>query len=504
MVEVWRVQQWLERLAEAVSNNITLSLVILVLYIFYFFKLNGNRSRNLNLPPSPPKLPIIGNLHQLGDHPHRSFRDLSRKYGPMMLLHLGHAKTLIVSSPDIAREITTTHDTVFASRPFLTAARMFMYGCTDLTFAPYGDYWKQVKKVYAQELFSVNKVNSFRHIREEEMALMIEKISSSCLLQTPADLTSLIRNAANNLTCRCGIGIKRDGNSRFGEVAKEVVIELGAFAYGDIFPSLRWMDVLTGFRRRKLFKKVDSYLKQLIQDRVNQSKADEEEKDILDHLLQAQKDNKLGIDNIKALLINVFLGGDDAATTSEWAIAELFNKPSAMKKAQEEVRRVVGAKAKVHEEDIHQMEYLKLVVKETLRLHAPSPLLLPRYTSVGANVKGYDIPPNTTVLINVWAFQTDPEMWDNPEEFIPERFSNGGFDYKSSQNYQYLPFGSGRRSCPAISFALAIIEPVLANLLFHFDWKLPSDLKEFDMTEEFGSFVTKKTPIQLVPVFRPS
>ncbi|KAF6146233.1 hypothetical protein GIB67_011705 [Kingdonia uniflora] len=172
---------------------------------------------------------------------------------------------------------------------------MFMYRCTDLTFVPYRNYWKQVKKVYAQELFSVNKVNSFRHISEEEMALMIEKITSSCLLQTPADLTSLIHNATNNLTCRCGIGIKRDGNSRFGEVAKVVVIELGAFTYRDIFPSLWWMDVPTCFRRRRLFKKVDSYLKQLIHDRVYQSKADEEEKDILYHLLQAQKGKKFDL-----------------------------------------------------------------------------------------------------------------------------------------------------------------------------------------------------------------
>lgn len=198
----------------------------------------------------------------------------------------------------------------------------------------------------------------------------------------------------------------------------------------------------------------------------------------------------------------MFVGGTDStSTTMEWAMAELVKHPSTMKKAQEEVRRVVGKKLKVEASDTNQMEYLKCVIKESLRLHAPAPLLVHRETSSSVKMGGYEIPAKTRVFANAWAIQRDPKLWDNPEEFIPERFYNNPVNFMG-EDFHYIPFGAGRRGCPGTLFGVTSAEGVVANLLYWFDWKLPGDTvgEDLDMTETFGLTVFKKIPLYLVPV----
>ncbi|MED6137237.1 hypothetical protein PIB30_063225 [Stylosanthes scabra] len=157
-----------------------------------------------------------------------------------------------------------------------------------------------------------------------------------------------------------------------------------------------------------------------------------------------------------------------------------------MKKAQEEVRKVVGRKSKVEENDVNQMNYLNCVIKETLRLHPPVPLLIPRQTTSSVKLKSFDIPLKTKVFINAWAIQKDPELWEDPEEFIPERFEKNQVDVRGL-DFKLIPFGIGRRGCPGISFGLVSTEYVLANLLYWFDWKLHGqDACSIDMSEMCG------------------
>lgn len=200
---------------------------------------------------------------------------------------------------------------------------------------------------------------------------------------------------------------------------------------------------------------------------------------------------------------DIFLAGvDTSANTVVWAMAELARNPRAMKKAQDEVRNRIGKKGRVTEADINKLEYLKLIIKETLRLHPPAPLLLPRETMSHFKVNGYDIYPKTLMQVNVWAIGRDPNCWRKPEEFFPERFIDSCFDYKG-QNFEYLPFGAGRRSCPGIYMGLITSELALANLLYCFDWKLPDGMKEegLNMDETAGQTLTvaKKTPLSLKP-----
>ncbi|XLT48831.1 phenylacetaldehyde oxime monooxygenase CYP71AN24-like [Arachis hypogaea] len=195
-------------------------------------------------------------------------------------------------------------------------------------------------------------------------------------------------------------------------------------------------------------------------------------------------------------------GGDTVSSIIEWAFAELANNPKVMKKVQEEVRRIVGGKSMIEENDINQMKYMKCVIKEALRLHPPGPLLIPRETVNSVEIKGYHIPKKVTVYINLYAIHRDPKLWDNAEEFIPERFEgNQQVDYKV-KDFQLIPFGIGRRGCPGISFGVASVEYMMANLLYWFDWKVPNNNNNgalIDMSEMSGLNVTKKQPLYLKP-----
>ncbi|PPD68716.1 hypothetical protein GOBAR_DD34402 [Gossypium barbadense] len=350
------------------SNPLFVSLILLFTLLIW---LKLAKRKHLNLPPSPPKLPIIGNIHQLGKLPHRSLRDLSRNYGSLLLLHLGCNLTLLVSSADMVREILKDHDVVFSDRPSSTATNILFYGCRDIGFAPYGEYWRQLKKLSVVELLSHRRVHSFQFVRDEEVGLLINKIRRACLKGDSINLSEMLMLIIKEHTT-----LKTD-------------------------------------------------------DQVSN-------KDFISTIMQLQKDGMLEIDltNIKAILL-----------------------------VQEEVRNVVGNKCKVDMEDINKMKYLKCVLKETLRLHPTVPLLIPRQTSASVELGGYHIPSNITILINAWAIQRDPKWWENPEEFIPERFENSSIDF-NGQDVQFIPFGFGRRNCPGMPFAVTVIEYVMANLLY--------------------------------------
>jgi len=196
-------------------------------------------------------------------------------------------------------------------------------------------------------------------------------------------------------------------------------------------------------------------------------------------------------------------GSKTSAITLQWAMSELIRNPKAMKKAQAEVRSILNGKPKVTEDDLGEMKYLKLVIKETLRLHPPAPLLIPRESMESCKILGYDVPKGTTVLVNAWAIGRDPRYWEDADEFKPERFESISVDFRGT-DFEYIPFGAGRRICPGIPFAQANMELVLAALLYHFDWKVASGMKpsELDMAEEMGLTIRRKNSLLLYPVVR--
>ncbi|KAF5746536.1 hypothetical protein HS088_TW06G00707 [Tripterygium wilfordii] len=474
------------------------------------------RGKN-QLPPSPPKLPILGNLLQLGALPHQSLWQLSKKYGPVMSVKLGYLPAVIISSADAAREVLKTHDLACCSRPPFVGAGRLTYNYSDMAFAPYGDYWRQLRKICVLELFSLKRVRSFQSIREEEVAALMNSIFQSATSSTPVDLNQKLFSLTASIIFRIAFGRSFKGSTlhhdKFHEMVHEMEAIMGGFSAEEYFPYVGWIiDRLTGRKAwiDRVFHKMDSFFEQVIEDRIESGSAEKDQEDIVDSMLRLQRDQteqwtiSLTRESIKGVLLNVFLAGiDTGALTVIWAIAELIRKPELMRKAQGEVRNYIGNKGRVSEGDTENLPYLNMIIKETLRLHPPAPLMLPREVMSHFKINDYNIYPKTFLQVNAWGIGRDPNYWKDPEEFIPERFEDGSIDFKG-QNFEFLPFGAGRRICPGINMGTTTVELALANLLYCFDWKLPNGLEEeaLNMEESVGRSLTvsKKTGLTLVPV----
>jgi cytochrome P450 len=193
-------------------------------------------------------------------------------------------------------------------------------------------------------------------------------------------------------------------------------------------------------------------------------------------------------------------GSDTSSNTIEFALAEMMNNPEVLMKVQEELEDVVGKDNLVEESHIHKLPYLHAVMKETLRLHPALPLLVPHCPSETTNVGGYTIPKGSRVFVNVWAIHRDPSIWEKPLEFDPTRFLDGKWDY-SGNDFNYFPFGSGRRICAGIAMAERTVLYFIATLVHLFDWTIPQG-ENLEVSEKFGIVLKKKTPLLAIPTPR--
>ncbi|XP_050218060.1 desmethyl-deoxy-podophyllotoxin synthase-like [Mercurialis annua] len=489
---------------------ILLTFFLFMFMVFRIWKKSKISNSIPNLPPGPWKLPIIGSMHHLaGSLPHRRLRDLANKYGPLMHLQLGELSNIVVSSPEIAKQVMKTHDVIFANRPPLVTASVITYNNKDIIFAPYGEYWRQMRKICMLELLTARRVQSFRSIREEEVSKLMRSLSSSAA-GSPINFGKMFSAVSYSIISRAAVGKIWKGEEILIPIAKKVAEAAGGFALADLYPSIKLLHWLsrTVPRLKKLHQLADNIYQSIIDDHRSKRAAAipgaYDEEDFVDVLLNCQEQGNLDIpitdDNIKAILVDIFNAGIDTSTTAvEWTMSELLKDPRVMRKTQEEVRKVFATEGNVHEDRLHELNYLKLVVKESLRLHPPAPLLLPRECIESCVISGYDIPVKSKVIVNAWAIGRDPEYWPEPERFYPERFQDCSVDYKGT-DFEFLPFGAGRRVCPGLLFGIANVEFPLAQLLYHFDWKLPNGVEPetLDMDEVFGSVVKRKNDLHLL------
>ncbi|PIA43346.1 hypothetical protein AQUCO_01900015v1, partial [Aquilegia coerulea] len=444
---------------------LTFTLVIFLFIVVKQFRSGVLNKKAINIPPGPWKLPVIGHLHHLLGHlPHHTLKDLAKKHGPLMFLQLGEVSSITASTPRVAKEILKVNDLIFADRATQFSGKITTYGGIGLILSPYGGHWRQLRKICILELLSAKKVQSFLSIRDEEVANLVETISST--VGSPVNLTQKIFSLTNEITCRAAFGEKCKEKETFMTLMKELVKLFNGFEIVDLFPSFKFLHMIT---------------------------------DLIDVLLRLEEDNELEfpIENncIKALILEIFIAGSDTSSVVlEWAFSEIVKHPRIMEKAQSEVRQVLHGKTKVGQSDINELKYLKLIIKETLRLHPPAPLLTPRESRERCEINGYEIPKGTKVIVNAWALGRDAE------NFKPERFEGRSVDYKGT-NYEYIPFGAGKRICPGMSFGVANIELPLAQLLYHFDWKLPNGVKseDLEMTEIYRGTVGRKYNLYLTP-----
>ncbi|WMV49357.1 hypothetical protein MTR67_042742 [Solanum verrucosum] len=420
----------------------------------------SKRGKGPNLPPGPRKLPLIGNLHQLmGSLPHHTLRDMANEYGPIMHLRFGEGPTVI------AKEAMKTHDLVFADRPKILVADIIGY--------------------IALRLHSL--LMSFESLRQEEVKDLIKTISLNPA-GTTINLSQMIFTLTNNIIARAAFGRKLENQDEFIATLRKIVDLAGGFDLPDTFPSLKFLHPLTGAKAamEKIHHQIDKILESVLQEHKAAGKLtiDREDnmhkEDLVDVLLRVQESGDLEVpittDTIKAVILETFIAGINTSSTAlEWAMAELMKNPQVMEQAQAEVRQAFKGKSMITESEVQQLDYLRLVVKETLRLHAPVPLLVPRVARQRCELGGYEIQANTRLMVNAWALCRDPRYWENAECFEPERHWNSTLDFKGN-NFEFIPFGARRRACPGILFGISNLELPLAQLLFHFDWKLPNGI----------------------------
>ncbi|XP_051133576.1 salviol synthase-like [Andrographis paniculata] len=495
--------------------DFSLSFITIISFFFLamFFRVitRPKPDSNTNLPPGPRKLPMIGNLHQLiasSKLPHQVLSDLAKKYGPVMHLQLGEISAVVISSPEAAKEILKTHELKFFNRPVTIASEIVLYNHNDLIMSPYGEYWRQMRKFFTVELLSAKRVQSFRALREQEFTNLCEWIASKEGLSI--NLTEKIEFATCDIVMQASLGEKTEELSKFTHIANESAeLSSGFNMLADFYPSIGFFRQFSPIKWKleKQHKAADRILEKIINEHRSSTKDERKRKqheDFAEDLLKFNDSgNQIQITdtNIKAVLMNVFTAGiETSSMTTNWIMVDMLRNPRVFKKAQDEVRMVFKDKGFVDESCFDELKYLKLVVKEGLRLHPGLSILFPRESTEECEVFGYKIPPKTRVLVNAWAIGKDPKYWKEPDSFIPERFLDNSVDYKVN-NFEYLPFGAGRRVCPGISFGLANIELALAMFLYHFDWDLPDGMKpeDLDMAEKAGATIKRKEPLYVIP-----
>ncbi|XP_057843431.2 cytochrome P450 750A1-like [Cryptomeria japonica] len=363
------------------------------------------------------------------------------------------------------------------------------------------------------ELLTVKRNDSFRFVREEEVSAMIGSIwqesgqGAQCV-----DVKKRLSSLTQNIVCtmfasRTYSDNDLNGGHSFKQMVEEMFVLAGAFCVGDFIPSLQLLD-FQGFRHRMqaVHKLLDGFAEKVIDEhihrRLENGKPNEEDrvKDMLDVMLSMAETNDQTISrvDIKAMIMDMLNAGTETSVTLvKWAMSELLKNPATPARVQQEMESVVGRDRRVKESDVMSFEFLRCVVKETLRLHPPAPLLL-NESMESSGAGGYFIPPKTRVFVNVWAIGRDENVWKDAHQFKPERFMGCNKDVRG-QDFDLLPFGAGRRGCPGISMGLSVSELALAQLIHCFDWSVEG---EVDMEEEFGLTFPRKNPLFACPKWR--
>uniref|UniRef100_A0ACD5Y6D9 Uncharacterized protein n=1 Tax=Avena sativa TaxID=4498 RepID=A0ACD5Y6D9_AVESA len=481
-----------------------LALLVVILLLCYLNRL-ARGAASLRLPPGPWALPVIGHAHHLlGKLPQHKLRDLAQRHGPVMLLRVGELPVVVASSADAAREIMKTQDLAFATRHITRTMRLVLVqGSEGFLLAPYGEDWRQLRKIVTVELLSARRVQSFRAFREQEVRQLLLAVQPG---GRAVNLSKLISSYIADSMARAIIGSRFKDRESFFRLLEQGLKLFSRPSLPDLFPSSRLAMLVS--RRPRRVKQLSSstlaFIERIIQEHQAHKVDAGEEEDMVDVLLRVQREGRLhSTVNIKAVIAELFMAGSDtSSTTLQWAMSELVKNQRVMQKAQREVRQVLEGQESVTEDRSSKLHYLHLVIKETLRLHPPAPLLMPRECRGGPRrVLGFDVPDGAMVLINTWAIGRDPSVWDDAEKFMPERFEGNMVDFKGT-NFEYTPFGAGRRMCPGMAFGLANIELALASLLYHFDWECPAGKEATDLDMAEARIARRRSDLVLVPVVR--
>ncbi|KAK9079329.1 hypothetical protein SSX86_001000 [Deinandra increscens subsp. villosa] len=473
-------------------------------------------------PPAPPGWPVFGNLFNLGAMPHRTVAGLATDYGPIVRLKLGSVNTVAILSAKAATELFKNHDLTFVERTITETSKSHDYDKSSLALAPYGMYWRVLRKICTVEMLVAKRINESTAVRRQCVDNMLDWIeieASSVSIGNGVHVAKFVFLASFNLLGNLMLSRNlANPDSKLG--SEFFTLMLGLMEWGghpnisDLYPWLKRFD-LQGLRRKmdrgmgRAIEIASGWVKERVEKRskeAGQRDDDERRKDFLDVLLDYEgtgKDEpeKMSERDITIFILEIFLAGSETtSSTIEWALTELLRSPDKMVRAKDELEKVLGPNQKLDESSTDNLPYLQAIIKETLRLHAPIPFLIPRKALHDTDFMGYHIPKDTQLFVNAWAIGRDPECWENPNSFEPERFLGSKIDFKG-QHFGLIPFGAGRRMCVGVPLAQRVLHLVLGSLLREFDWELESHMKaeKLDMQDKMGIVVRKLEPLKAIP-----
>ncbi|XP_042493286.1 cytochrome P450 CYP82D47-like [Macadamia integrifolia] len=494
-------------------------------------KLNKSGNKRVGAPVAAGAWPIFGHLHMLGGNsiPHITLGALADKYGPVFTIRLGMQPALVVSSWEIAKECFSTNDRALATRSKAIATKLMGYNYALFGFTYYGTYWREIRKIVMLELLSNRRLEMLKHVRASEIEaftkdlykMWVEKRNLTCQggqnVVILVDMKKWFTDLTLNIIVRIVAGKRYTASNaeealRCQEGVREFFHYVGLFVVSDAFPFLEGLD-LQGYEKamKKTAKKLDSIVEGWLKDhQQKRSSADyaakaKGDQDFMDVMISIMEDSKLSSPDydadtvIKATCLTMILGGNDTTVvTFTWALSLLLNNPHVLKRAQDELDMHVGRDRQVDESDIIKLEYLQAIVKETLRLYPAAPLAAPHEAIEECTIAGFHVPVGTRILPNLYKIHRDPRVWLDPSKFKPERFLTSHVDVDlRGQHFELIPFGSGRRMCPGLSFALQVLHLGLARLLHEFEFANPSN-SPVDMTESPGLTNIKATPLEVL------
>ncbi|KAG5233578.1 hypothetical protein OIU78_026723 [Salix suchowensis] len=474
---------------------------VAILVAIVVSKLRGKRFK---LPPGPLPVPVFGNWLQVGDDlNHRNLTDLAKKFGDIFLLRMGQRNLVVVSSPDLSKEVLHTQGVEFGSRTRNVVFDIFTGKGQDMVFTVYGEHWRKMRRIMTVPFFTNKVVQQYRYGWEDEAARVVEDVKKNP------------EAATNGIVLRRRLQLMMYNNMyrimfdrRFESEEDPLFNKLKAlngersrlaqsfdYNYGDFIPILR--PFLRGYL--KICKEVKDKRLQLFKDyfvderkKLASTKSTNNEglKCAIDHILDAQKKGEINEDNVLYIVENINVAAIETTLWSiEWGIAELVNHPEIQKKLRHELDTVLGPGHQITEPDTYKLTYLNAVIKETLRLRMAIPLLVPHMNLHDAKLGGFDIPAESKILVNAWWLANNPAHWKDPEEFRPERFLEEEAKVEANGNdFRYLPFGVGRRSCPGIILALPILGITLGRLVQNFELLPPPGQSKIDTTGKGGQF----------------
>ncbi|XP_015070185.1 cytochrome P450 78A3-like [Solanum pennellii] len=449
----WGKYNWSKKIRSASFNN------------------NNNNNDNNNIS-GPRGFPIIGSMNLMSGLAHRKIAEMAQSCVAkrLMSFSLGETRVIITCNPDVAKEILNS--SVFADRPVKESAYSLMFNRA-IGFAPYGVYWRTLRKIAATHLFCPKQIKASEAQRFQiarQMVTMFQLGGQDVVrVKDALKLASL-----NNMMCsvfgrKYSLDCCNEETEELGKLVEEGYELLGMLNWSDHLPWLAEFDPQKiRLRCSRLVPKVNKFVSRIINEHKAQS--GDVHHDFVHVLLSLQGSERLSDSDMIAVLWEmIFRGTDTVAVLIEWILARMVIHPQVQSKVQTELDCVVEKSRALMESDVSEMTYLPAVIKEVLRLHPPGPLLSwARLAITDTTVDGYHVPAGTTAMVNMWAITRDPDVWADPLEFKPERFLNGPDFSVLGSDLRLAPFGSGRRTCPGKTLGLTTVTFWVATLLHEF------------------------------------